>query len=167
MPKNPNAILAFTYTWFLLPFPALLIADLALRKRWILDGSLRYYGLLAVAAMIVGGAWLVSVLATMPDSPEPPPWKPMLVMASFVGLIGGDLALLVGSAVGDSSPRQHVSVRSVRFAGVRVEFEVTTGPQQGLILSCGKQTWGPATGGERAFILHRGRLGLWWGEFDS
>jgi hypothetical protein len=155
----------FALVWFLVPFPAMLITDLSMRKRWVLEDSAHYYGALAAATVIAAIVWLVGLGLAMPDIDMDNQWKGLLIAAAFVSLIGGDFFLLAGSVFGDNSAGEFVQVRAAQFVGVNVRFEVTTGLQRGLILSCGKQTWGPATGGERTFILHRGRLGLWWGEF--
>jgi hypothetical protein len=162
MLRNPTAIVAVA--WFLLALPALLIANQILRKRWLLEESVRYWGLLAAAIVFVGLVWLAVLFVLAPTLIREVPWKGLLVMAGLVGLLGGDLALIVGNGLGQSSASEFVGIHAVEFVGVRVRFEVMSGPQKGRMFGCSRELW-YAVENARPFVIHPGRLGLWWGEF--
>ena len=147
--------------WLLVIPVGAVIAFASAEKTWMLQDTGRLYLWAAVAAII----WLAGApfLITLPI-----PRTPQVLLAGLVwGIVAGaavaNTALTVINCAGDDSPGEVATVRIVRDARFRVHFQVVDGPHAGIEFSCGKSVWNLRDDRPRPFVMHRGRLGLWWG----
>ena len=158
-----GAILSFT--WLLLIPLGAILAVFGVERTWLLQDTNRVYwwGAAAAAIWLAGAPFLISL-------PMPITWRVVGAIAVW-GVISGaaiaNTALAVINCAGDSSPGEEVTVRIVRDDRFRVHFRVVDGEHAGVVFSCGKSTWNLRDDRPRAFVMHRGRLGLWWGRLTS
>jgi hypothetical protein len=157
----------FVLIWMVFPLPAALIGMGLQRGRGALESSSRCYMMLGAAALITAVVWCAVLWLLAPSLVREMQWRTVLITASLVGAAAGTFILDLCNSASDTLPAQLVGVRLANFAGVHANFEVTTGPQAGLTLHCAKRHWYAAQAEHAPFLLRRGWLGLWWGEFPE
>ena len=79
------------------------------------------------------------------------------------GFSVGHLALNIVNSVGDSSPGQAAEIAKVEWQHVGVLIRIAQ-PDAGAEFRCGKSKWQSVDTEGKRFHIHRGRLGLLWGE---
>lgn len=151
--------------WLLVVPLGAAIAYWLAEKSWLQQETNRIYLWSAGAAI----AWLAGATLVVSISV---PRTPRLLAAGLVwGIVAGaaigNTALTLINCAGYSSPGETVTVRIVRDARFRVHLRVVDGQHAGLQFSCGKSAWNLRDDRPRAFVMHRGRLGLWWGRPPS
>jgi hypothetical protein len=167
MHEPSKLIKLLVFGWFMFPLPGGLIAIWLRRGRSALENSMRCYVMLGAAVVIAALVWLAVLWLLAPSLVRDSPLKGWLVTAGLVGLVSGPLMLGRCNSLIDASEVQSVGVRFLGFAGVHAEFEITSGPQKGLVMHCAKRHWNSAQADYAPFVLHRGWFGLWWGEFPQ
>jgi hypothetical protein len=89
----------------------------------------------------------------------------LLFWAETAGGYAGGLAICLINCVGDSSEPQLASIAKIDRLGVRRMTIVTiSAPWPGVVFPCPNEAWLRGEAAGKRFFVHKGRLGLLWGE---
>jgi len=89
----------------------------------------------------------------------------LLFWAAAAGGYAGGLAICLINCVGDSSEPQLASIAKIDRLGVRMTTIVTiAAPRPGVVFPCPNEAWVQGEAAGKRFFVHKGRLGLLWGE---
>ena len=154
---------ALFVVWFGLPILCACTLEVLGRDYILQDG--RAWIVWAIVAAL---AWflltlLIPGIATVFRSPK---MTALLVFwASLTGWWTGLLAIRLVNCVADSSEPQQASIAKVDWNTWRGMAVVTiSAPSPGIAFPCPKETWRDGEAAGKRFFVHRGRLGLLWGE---
>ncbi len=115
-----------------------------------------------------GGLWLAVTLVILPGLAAallraPKEAFAFVGWAALTGWYAGMLAIRLVDCVGDGSDASPAVIAKIGRAGRMTE--VTIGePYPGTAFSCPHTTWLAGEASGKRFFVHRGRLGLLWGE---
>jgi hypothetical protein len=154
---------AFFIVWFGLPiFCASALQPFG--RRYILQDGAGW----VLWAIVAGLAWflltlLIPGIATVFRSPK---MTVLLVFwAALTGWWAGLLAIRLVNCAADSSEARQASIAKVDWTAWRGMAVVTiSAPSPGVAFPCPNEAWIEGEAAGKRFFVHKGRLGLLWGE---
>ncbi len=149
--------------WFGLPILCAM-ALMFVGSRYILQESGGVLWGLCTGVLWLAVALLIPGLGTA-LLPSPKVALAFVFWAAVAGWYAGLLAIRVVNCAGDRSEALPAKIAKVD-GSIRGMTVVTIGePYPGTVFECPKEAWLSGEAAGKRFFVHRGRLGLLWGEF--
>jgi hypothetical protein len=153
----------FFVVWFGSPILCANAMEVIDRKYILQDG-----GGWVIWAIVAALAWflltlLIPGIATVFRSPKMT--IALVFWAALTGHWAGLLAIRLVNCAADSSEAQQASIAKVDWTAWRQMAVVTiSSPSPGVAFPCPNEAWREGEAEGKRFFVHKGRLGLLWGE---